>query len=852
MDAEQNGGLSSAEAAERLARLGPNEQVRDRPRGWTWVAYEMLREPMFLLLSACGAVYLMLGEPGETALLLVALALIIGITFVQKQRTQRALEALRELSSPRALVIRDGQRRRIAGREVVPGDLLVLSEGDRVAADALLIDARNLRVDESLLTGEALAVLKRADPAALPSAPGGEGSASVFSGSLVVSGTGVARVVATGAKTALGGIGQALRGIEEQPTRLQQETNGVVRRLAPLALLLSLLVALVLGYTRGTWLQGLLAGLALAMSLLPEEFPVVLTVFLALGAWRMSRRQVLTRRTAAIEALGAATVLCVDKTGTLTENRMTVRTLVPAGGERLVVGSEPLPEAAHALVEFAILATRRDPFDPMERAIHALGLGGLVEAEHLHADWQLAREYPLAPALPAMSQVWEARRGGERTVAAKGAPEAIVELCHLDAAQAEAVYAQARTLAASGLRVLAVARARLTHGEQDVSLAATPLPPSLHDFAFEFLGLLGLSDPLRAGVPASVAAFREAGIRVLMVTGDYAETASHIAAEAGLAEPQRVLGGAEIETLDEAGLAAALARCSVIARARPEHKLRIVRALQQAGEVVAMTGDGVNDAPALRAADIGIAMGGRGTDVAREAAHLVLADDDFSSIVHAVRLGRRIFDNLRRAVAYIIAVHIPIAGLSLLPILLGWPLLLLPAHIAFLQLIIDPACSLAFEAEPGDPAAMRRPPRRRDTRLFDVRTLWTSLLRGSLVLLLVWLTVLAVRAQGGSTELVRGAGFIVLVLGNLALLGGNRAAVGGLRARLRQPNWLLAGISLGALLALAVVLYVPAARRLFRFEAPSLTVLLACLAGAALIPLLLAVAGRWRRPDAGQ
>ncbi|WP_301331335.1 cation-translocating P-type ATPase [Stagnimonas aquatica] len=847
MDADQSGGLSSGEAAERLARLGPNELARDRPRSLAWIVYEVLREPMFLLLAACGTVYLLLGEPSEAALLLVALAFIVGITIVQKRRTQRALEALRELSSPRALVIRDGRRQRIPGREVVPGDLLVLAEGDRVAADGLLLDARNLRIDESLLTGEALAVVKRADPGASLVAPGGEDSASVFSGSLVASGTGVARVVATGAGTAMGGIGQALGAITEQPTRLQQETGRMVRRVALLALALSLLITLVLGLARGSWLEGLLAGLALAMALLPEEFPVVLTVFLALGAWRMSRRQVLTRRTAAIEALGAATVLCVDKTGTLTENRMTVRALVPAGGSALAVGREPLPESAHALVEFAILATRRDPFDPMERAINALGLGNLVEAEHLHADWRLAREYPLAPALPAMSQVWEARRGGARSVAAKGAPEAIVELCHLDAAQAEAVYAQARSLAASGLRVLAVARARLTHAEQDISRAETPLPPSQHDFAFEYLGLLGLSDPLRAGVPESVAACRAAGIRVLMITGDYPETASHIAREAGLAEPEAVLTGAEIEALDEAGLERRLDRGSVIARARPAHKLRIVQALQRRGEVVAMTGDGVNDAPALRAADIGIAMGERGTDVAREAAHLVIADDDFSSIVHAVRLGRRIFDNLRRAMAYIIAVHIPIAGLSLLPALLGWPLLLLPAHIAFLELIIDPACSLAFEAERGDPAAMRRPPRRREERLFDTGMLFASLTQGLVALLLCLATVLALRALDASTELVRSAAFTVLVLGNLALLRGNRAASGlGFRQRLRRPNWPLLSVSLGALLALAVVLYLPPAQRLFRFEALSPALLLACCGAAALMPLLLALQRRQR------
>jgi len=834
-------GMTAAAAAARLQAEGPNELAHDRRRGLASIALEVLREPMFLLLSGCGAVYLLLGEPGEAGLLLGFIVMVLGLTFFQERRTVRALETLRDLSSPRALVIRGGQRIRIAGCAVVRGDWIVVSEGDRVPADARLLDAQNLQVDESLLTGESLPVRKTTAVA------GDDGV--LFSGTLVVGGSGVACVQTTGMHTAMGRIGRALQQIEDTPSPIQRETAQVVRRIAFGAVALSAGVALLYGFMRGQWLDGILAGLALAMALVPQEFAVVLLVFLAVGAWRISRRQVLTRRRGAIEVLGAATVLCVDKTGTLTENRMTVRELVTADGVHFAVDGRPLPEAAHALVEFAILATRRDPFDPMERAINALGLGNLVEAEHLHADWLMAREYPLAPGLPAMSQAWEARRGGARSVAAKGAPEAIIELCHLDAAQTQGVLEQARALARAGLRVLGVARAGLTHARVDISTAAAPLPQQQHDFAFEFLGLLGLNDPLRAGVPEAVAACRGAGIRVLMITGDYAETASHMARAAGLEAPERSLSGAEVAAMDAPALAAALRHTSVIARARPEHKLNIVRALQRAGEVVAMTGDGVNDAPALRAADIGIAMGGRGTDVAREAADLVVADDDFTSIVHAVRLGRRIFDNLRRAIGYIIAVHLPIAGLSLLQVLLGWPLILLPAHIAFLELIIDPACSMAFEAERDDAAAMRRPPRARSLRLFDAGLLAAGVAQGAVALLMVLLTVLAGMALGWPVERLRSAAFAVLVLGNLALLAGNRSYSRGVLSMLRERNLPLWSVTGGAVAALALVLYLPAVSALFRLQALPVPALLGCVTvSAAILPLVGALNRRLQKP----
>jgi len=814
------GGLTAESAREHLERDGPNELPSAKPRTLWAIAWEVVQEPMFLLLVGCGLLYLLVGEPKEAAVLLGFVLVVMGITLYQERKTERALEALRDLSSPRALVIRDGERLRIPGREVVRGDWVVLSEGDRVPADAVLVDANHLVVDESLLTGESVPVRKAVGSGSEEMArPGGDDTPYVYSGTLVVSGQGIAQVEAIGIHTEIGKIGKALQTIESGHSPMQVETERLVRRIAIGAGLLCTAVVLIHGVSRGPWVESLLAGIALAMALLPEEFPVVLTIFLAMGAWRISRSNVLTRRMSAVETLGSATVLCVDKTGTLTENRMRVRALATAAGEVWKVGTAPLPEAAHRLVEFAILATRSDPFDPMERAIQSLGLNDLVDAEHLHRDWRMVREYPLAPGLLSMTQVWEDRRSGQRIIAAKGAPEAIADLCHLDGSARGRLLKQVETLSDQGLRVLGVAAAELTHGAQRPDPSA-PLPDHQHDFAFTLLGLVGLVDPVRKGVPEAVAACRQAGIRLLMITGDYAGTARSIAREIGLPHPERCLTGPELDTLTDETLAERLLEVGLIARAVPEQKLRIVRALKARGEVVAMTGDGVNDAPALRAADIGVAMGGRGTDVAREAGDLVVVDDDFGSIVQAVRLGRRIFDNLKRAMGYIVAVHLPIAGMSILPVLLGWPLLLLPAHIAFLELIIDPACSVAFEAEAENPNTMHRPPRDRTEPLFGAQGLRLSLLQG----LVVWLAVVAVyligQSAGEEERAVRTLAFITLVLGNLALIIANRSGFRGLLNTLRDPNPALWVVVLGALVFLTIVVAVPWLRDLFYFDLP--------------------------------
>ncbi len=844
IDVPALGGLTDAQAASRLAEEGPNDLPGARGRALGALVAETLREPMILLLVAAAAIYLLLGDREEALILSASVLAVIGISVFQSYRTERALDALRDLSAPRALVVRGGEERRIAGREVVRGDVIVLAEGDRVPADARVLWTAHLQVDESLLTGESVPVRKKALPdAAPPGRPGGDDLPFVYSGSLVVRGRGVAEVVATGTRTELGRIGRALEQIRSEKTWLQQETERIVRIVATAGLSVCLVVAAAYGWTRSDLLQGLLIGVTLAMALLPEELPVVLAVFFAMGAWRMSRQRVLVRRLPALETLGAATVLCADKTGTLTENRMVVRALEVQDQSMRVAGrTGRLPEAFHELVEYAVLASQQSPFDPMEQAIRRFGVDCLAGTEHLHSDWVLVREYPLSPELLAMSHVWRSPEGTDFVIAAKGAPEAVADLCHLDASAARAFAQRVEALARDGFRVLAVARARFRSGE---------LPPEQHDFSFALAGLLGLEDPVRASAAPAVEECRRAGIRVVMITGDYPGTARHVARQIGLDGEAAVWTGAELDRLDDASLARDIGTARLFARVVPEQKLRLVRALQVRGEVVAMTGDGVNDAPALRAADIGIALGARGTDVAREAAAIILVDDDFAAMAEAVRSGRRIFDNLQKVAGFLLAVHVPTAGLSLVPVLAGWPLILLPVHIVFLELLIDPVCAFAFEAEPEESDLMRRPPRKPHAPLLPRPAVWQAILQG-LSVMAFSIAVFARAFLGGQSEAgARALAFTTLVVADVCLVLATRSRI-PLRESLRARNpalWWVIGITL---LTLALALRLPAGREIFRFGSVSAGELGIAL-GAGILSVLPFRLGRPRnpRPEAG-
>jgi Ca2+-transporting ATPase len=726
------------------------------------------------------------------------------------------------MAEPIARVFREGRERRLPARDLVPGDVVLVGEGERVPADLKLLSSLVVTVDESLLTGEAVPTTRSGSTAAASQparAYGGDGGPWLFAGTLIVAGHGVAEVVETGPRTAMGCVGEALGEEGEPPTPLQRTTRRLVGLVGLLAVLFCAMTAVLYAATRQDWLGGALAGLTLAIALIPEEFPMVLTVFMALGARRLAQNHVLVRRTAAVEALGGATLLCVDKTGTLTQNRMRLAAVWTQGRHREVGSGEGDPSTA-PLLEAAVLASARPTNDPMDRALTEAATCGLQGAEPV-------RVWPLTPGRPAYIQLWSV--DGRFAAGAKGAPEAIFSLCSLEGEVRRSAAEAQEDMAREGLRVLAVAGwrgSRPFYGEPEAA-------------GFRFLGLVAFEDPLRTDVPAALRVAQDAGVSVAMITGDYPATARAIAGQAGIDLSGGVLTGTDIEALSQTGLRERLAQVRVFARIRPEQKLALVDAFQAHGHVVAMTGDGVNDAPALEAAQIGIAMGQRGSDVAREAADLVLLDDSFGALVGGVALGRRIYANLRKAMVYIVAIHVPIAGLAVAPLLAGWPPLLMPMHVVLLELVIDPVCALAFEAAPGEAAAMKRPPRKPDEPLFGRRQIAGAAMAGAILLGVLLLL------YGGAAALLpideaRGAAFAGLIVANLAFAFVASSVPGqGLLDRSRRSLWAICAL---ALAVLGGVLAIPAWGEMFSVAAPPpvwLAIALTAGAGAGALALRL-------------
>jgi P-type Ca2+ transporter type 2C len=796
-------GLTQSEADDRLARDGHNELPQGKNRTALRILGDVLKEPMLALLLVGAILYLLFGDRTEALILMIFATFSVVITTVQELRTERLLETLRDLTSPRALVVRDNERRRIPGREVVVGDLIHVAEGDRVPADAVLLSGSELMADESLLTGESLAVHKRpavGDQPLTMVRPGGADGPHLYSGTLVVRGSGLATVVATGPRSEIGRIGQTLAHLDTEPPRLRTETGRLVRIFGLLGGLAALAAAYLYWQLRGDWIEAGLAGIALGMALLPEEFPVVLTVFLAMGAWRISQARVLTRRATAIETLGAATVLCTDKTGTLTQNHMAVQeirhrdlVLTPVEG----LGHPLLTEAAL----IGLLASAPTAFDPMDTAFH-----DLARELGLRPGLDLAKTFGVKVDHLAVTQIWS---GPDRNyiAACKGAPETVATLCRLSEDDKAALTRSVDEMAHQGMRVLGLARADLPPGA---------MPSEPRDLDFALVGLVGLADPLRPSVPDAVAECRTAGIRVVMITGDYPVTARAIAAQAGLSS-ERALTGDEIAALGADAFPSAIAATTIFSRILPEQKLKIVEALKAQGEIVAMTGDGVNDAPSLKAAHIGIAMGGRGTDVAREASSIVLLDDDFGSIVRAIRLGRRIYDNLKKAMGFILAVHIPIAGLALMPLALDLPIIFLPLHIAFLEMIIDPVCSLVFEAEPEEANTMRRPPRSPRAALFSQGLLLWSLVQGLAAFGTVAAIYLVAQREGLPANELRALTFFAVVLVIMALIYVNRTFSASPFTAFARPNRSLLLVPLAVAAALIAIYTTPLLSGLFAF-----------------------------------
>lgn len=748
---------------------------------------EVFTEPLVLLLLAACALYFALGDVVEGWFMAGAILFVVLLDVVQDVRAEKAIDTLRVLSQPMVQVIRDGGAVDIPVEEVVVGDVLSISEGQRIAADAVLLQLHDLSVDESILTGESMPVSKH-----IPDNP------NLFQGTMVSSGSGFARVTAVGVQTELGRLGRSLETLESEPTPLKRKIDRFVRQMM-LAGLFAFLVVLAVNMAYGyPFWSALLFSLAFAMALIPEEIPVAFSTFMALGAYRMTRLSVLVKQPRTVESLGTATVICLDKTGTMTENKMSVAEIVDYRGFGTVLAA-------------ARWASEPVPFDAMEQAICAAYEHSIPEGQGLHRP--MAHEYPLEGAPPMMTHVYDALGGFE--VVAKGGVERILRVCQAGEQERHQALKDTQRMASNGWRVLGVCRATWP--------ASKPLPERQDDFPFVFEGLLALYDPPKANIQDVIDGFYRAGVDVKMITGDHPETARYIAQKSGIRDGAAVVTGEDLQDMDEDQLRTAARENHVFARMFPEAKLRLVQALKASGEVVAMTGDGVNDGPALKSAQVGVAMGHRGSETARAAASMVLLDDDLTHMVAAIQTGRRIYDNLRKAIRYILSIHLPIVLVVLIPLLLGWEYLHIftPVHVIFLELIMGPTCAIAFEGEPGEPGGSSAPPDTSSQHLFSGQELMLSVVQGLAIALGLLLMYQWGVRQGASEALVRTYVFITLLVSNIALTLVNRSFKHTLRITLGYRNpviWYIIGLTV---LVTALLLLVPALRAIFELSALS-------------------------------
>lgn len=790
-------GLTTAEAKRLQEQYGLNELTPQKKENLLRKILHIICEPMFLLLLVAAAIYFLLGEPRDGMIMLVFVVGIISIDAIQEWKTDKTLNALKDLSAPHITVIRDGMEQTIASVDLVPGDLMLICEGVKIPADGVVVKCADLCVDESSLTGEAEGVWKVPEGSAEPSGDYWRKD-YCYAGTLVTQGTATVRVDQIGENTEYGKIGQGVAASREEPTPLQRQTGNLVKTCAVIAGILFVLVGIF------TWLnipdhgfsdrlvESILSGVTLAMAMIPEEFPVILTVFLSMGAWRLAKKHSLVRKLPRVETLGAVSVLCVDKTGTITMNQMAVQELWATDCDEC------------ALVETMGLGCETDTYDPMEKAMLACcGRYGITR-EALFEN-ELITEYAFTNELKMMGHVW--RRPEGIVIAAKGSPERIFTVCNLTDEQRAEAERKNTELSRQGLRVIAIATAK---PESEAGI-----PASITDCSLTLLGLVGLTDPPRAGVKEDIAVCNRAGIRVVMITGDNGTTASAIAKEIGISNNNHIITGDQLNDMTDEELREAVRSVSIFSRVIPEHKMRIVRALKENGEIVAMTGDGVNDAPALKYADIGIAMGKRGSEVSREAADLILMDDNFTTIVETVKDGRRIYDNIRKAVGYVFTIHIPIAAASLLAPFLGIApaaLLLLPLHVVLLEILIDPTCSIVLERQPAETDIMNRLPRDPKEKLLTGSLLGKSVLQGLAVFAASFGTYYTVLAgDPANAPVARSMGLAIIMLANLFLVqvnsSGHDFAVQSFCRLVKDP--IMWAVNVGTLALLAIILYTP-------------------------------------------
>ncbi|MGI5900134.1 MAG: cation-translocating P-type ATPase [Christensenellales bacterium] len=799
METNYNGrsGLSDVQVKELQERYGKNELVPKKNENFLKKIFHVLSQPIFLLLLAASVIYFILGEPRDGLVMLVFVSGVIGIEAAQEWKTDRTLSALGNLSAPQVKVLRNGRETVILSSELVPGDIMFIHEGVKIPADGLLLQCNDLCVDESSLTGESAPVWKKSESEALRSG-GHPPESRCYAGTLVTQGYAAVLVEKTGPLTEYGKIGASVANAADEKTPLQKQTDSLVRVCFVIAVALFLAVGLV------TWLnlsalgpkqrftQSLLSGITLAMALIPEEFPVILTVFLSMGAWRLAKKKTLVRRLSSVETLGAVSVLCVDKTGTITKNQMMVDETWAADGDE------------QNFTEVMGLACETEAYDPMEKAMLKYCEENSVFKSHLFAG-ELLGEYPFTSELKMMGHVWH--HDGEIIIAVKGSPEQVLSLCDLSESERLSVDSRIFAMAKRGLRVIAVASAKLD--------CRSEIPDEVTGCNLRLCGLAGLVDPPRESVARDIALCRRAGIRTVMITGDNGVTAAAIAKKIGMPGGGDVITGDMLENISDHELREKVKNANIFSRVTPEHKMRIVKAFKENGHVVAMTGDGVNDAPALKYADIGIAMGKRGSEVSREAADLILLDDNFTTIVDTVKDGRRIYDNIRKAVGYVVAIHIPIAAASLLAPLLGiapGSLLLLPLHVVLLELIVDPTCSVVLERQPAETDIMERKPRDPNEKMLTLRLLVKSVLQGAAVFAASFgLYYGSLLRSPGDVQTARSMGLAVIMLANLFLVLVNSSDHDGVITCIKSLicDRVMQAVIIVTLAGLAAILYTP-------------------------------------------
>ncbi|MFN8355425.1 MAG: cation-translocating P-type ATPase [Spirosomataceae bacterium] len=804
-------GLTTAEVTLARQRYGAN-QSEHQGKSPFWDAFkETVTEPMFLLLVTCTVIYFVLREFSEGFFMLGAIVLVSAISFYQDSRSKKALEALKAYSQAATTVIRDNELAEIPSDQIVPGDLVVVSEGELIPADGKVLQINDFSVNESILTGEAFAVYKEV---------GNADANQVYQGALVQSGQGVFEVTATGAATQLGRIGTSIADIETEKTPLQQQIERFVKKMAAAGGVIFLLIWGINYLRSGEVLGSLLKGLTIAMSVLPEEIPVAFATFMALGAWRLMQQGIIVKHTQTVEALGSATVLCTDKTGTITENKMELNRVYVFENKTVLSKDEWAQPSAFAVIRAAMWASEPTPFDPMEKALHAV-YQQLTEADE-RPTFQLIHEYPLEGKPPMMTHVF-ADASGQQIVACKGAPEAILRQAILTDTEKETIHQQIAAFAAEGLRVLGVGVA--THSGQD-------FPATQQAFSVQLLGLVGFYDPPKRNIAKVFRTFYDAGIQLKIITGDNSLTTLAIAKQAGFQTTEPPITGDELVLLDEAALAEKVRVTGIFTRMFPEAKLKIINALKAQHQVVGMTGDGVNDGPALKAAHIGIAMGKRGSEIAKQASSLILIDDDFAKMVDAVAMGRKIYNNLKKAIQYIISIHIPIILTVALPLLLGWiyPAIFTPVHVIFLELIMGPTCSIVYENEPLERHSMHQPPRPLTDTFLNLKDLSISIFQGLAITIGTLFSYQFAARQGYSEDQTRTMVFATLVVANIFLTLVNRSFYFSILTCFRYKNNLLVSIIFLTVLMLVALIYVPVFAGFFKLSPLSINDLLVILA----------------------